>query len=132
MRRLALSMALLWALASLTSAQAPAPTRATSPAARQPTRPATPATPPIFEKYCFECHGSSRTEADLSIEQLVQKTAKTSIGAHWSDWERVYEMLDSGLMPPPGVASTKPPITSKTRSGHSSTPARLRSPTKAW
>ena len=38
---------------------------------------------------------------------------------------------DSGLMPPPGVAITKPPMTSSTRSGHSSAPVRRRSPTKA-
>ncbi len=105
MKRVGLSLALLWALASLISAQAPAPPRQASPrpvhSSTAPTATAAaPAAPKVFEQYCFECHGSSRTEADLSIEQLVQRSTPATFGAHWDDWERVVEMLDSGLMPP--------------------------------
>lgn len=37
-----------------------------------------------------------------------------------------------GMIPPPGVATTKPPITSSTRIGHSSAPVPRKSPTKDW
>jgi hypothetical protein len=95
------------ALASILSAQAPAtaPRRAAStPVLRPAHTPRPPAAsrpsavpPGTFQKYCFECHGTKKPEAGLSIEKLV---TGFSIGAHWQQWEKVAEMLEAGLMPP--------------------------------
>ena len=94
-------------LASILSAQAPAfsPRRAVASPAAKPASTPTPAhsarpsaTPPAsFEKYCFECHGTKKPEAGLSIQKLV---GQFSIGAHWQQWEKVAEMLETGMMPP--------------------------------
>jgi hypothetical protein len=106
MIRSGLSVAGVVALASILSAQAPAsaPRRAAATPAPRPAhtpRPAAPrpsAVPPAtFQKYCFECHGTKNPEAGLSIEKLV---TGFSIGAHWQQWEKVAEMLETGLMPP--------------------------------
>jgi hypothetical protein len=73
------------------SAQAPAPApRRGVPA---------PASPPAstFQKYCFECHGTKKPEAGLSIEKLV---GQFSISAHSEHWEKVADMLETGMMPP--------------------------------
>ena len=106
MTRPAFCAAAVVALASILSAQAPpvAPKRAAAPSAAaklspvpgHAPRPA--AIPPgTFQKYCFECHGTKKPEGGLSIEKLV---AQLSIGAHWQQWEKVAEMLDTGMMPP--------------------------------
>jgi len=87
MKRLGFCGAVLLALASMMSAQTPAPRRAVVAATA----------PQTFQKYCFECHGTKKPEADLSIERLI---GQSSIGAHSQDWERVAEMLEAGLMPP--------------------------------
>jgi len=107
MTRSGLCVAGVVALASLLSAQAPAtaPRRAAAtPALRtahtpRPAAASRPsAVPPgTFQKYCFECHGTKKPEAGLSIEKLV---TGFSIGAHWQQWEKVAEMLETGLMPP--------------------------------
>ncbi len=106
MTRPALCAASVVALASILSAQAPTfgPRRAVSAnaAPRLPPAPAhTPrpsAIPPAaFQKYCFECHGTRKPEAGLSIEKLV---TGFSIGEHWQQWEKVAEMLETGMMPP--------------------------------
>jgi hypothetical protein len=62
-------------------------------------RPATLAsTPPsIFQKYCFECHGTAKPEAGLSIKRLV---SEPSIGVQPESWEKMAEMLETGMMPP--------------------------------
>ena len=106
MTRPALCAASVVALASILSAQAPTfgPRRAASanaaprlaPAPAHTPRPS--AIPPAaFQKYCFECHGTKKPEAGLSIEKLV---TGFSIGEHWQQWEKVAEMLETGLMPP--------------------------------
>ncbi len=106
MTRSGLCVAGTVALASLLSAQAPAvvsprpvamsallPAHPPGKAAARPT-----AIPPAtFQKYCFECHGTKKPEAGLSIQKLVNGF---SIGAHWQQWEKVAEMLETGLMPP--------------------------------
>ena len=102
MTRSGLSVAGVVMLASILSAQAPAsaPRRvaAASPAPRPAPTPRPSAVPPAtFQKYCFECHGTKKPEAGLSIEKLV---TGFSIGAHWQQWEKVAEMLEAGLMPP--------------------------------
>jgi hypothetical protein len=93
MKRLGLCVAVVWVLAALLSAQTPGAQRAAS-------SPSTAPAPKVFETYCFECHGATGFEGEISIEQLVARTATSSVGAHSGDWERVIEMLDGGLMPP--------------------------------
>ena len=106
MTRSGLCIASVAALASVLSAQSPgvAPRRAAVPALRPAHAPSPvirsrpPATPPAtFQKYCFECHGTKKPEAGLSIEKLV---SGFSIGTHWQQWEKVAEMLETGMMPP--------------------------------
>ena len=89
MTRSALCAACMVALASILSAQAPAraPRRAT----------ASSAPPETFQKYCFECHGAKNPKAGLSLQKL---TRELSVGADFEDWERVAEMLETGVMPP--------------------------------
>ncbi len=104
MKRLTFCFVLVWTCASMLVAQSPAPSpglRGAAPAAVPAA--ATTATaipgpgPATFEKYCFECHGTYKPEAGLSIERLL---GEPSIGPHWERWEKVIEMLDSGMMPP--------------------------------
>jgi hypothetical protein len=106
MTRPALCAAVTVALASILSAQAPAFAPRRAPAAAAPVRltpkpahsPRPAAIPPAtFQKYCFECHGTKKPEAGLSIEKLVKGF---SIGEHWQQWEKVAEMLETGMMPP--------------------------------
>src|SRR4029078_6884651 len=98
MKRWGFCVALLWALASAMSAQTPRP-RPPAPMVIAPKPPAAAQVPPdTLQKYCFECHAGKTPEADLSIENLVRQP---SISTQSSDWERVAQMLESGLMPPP-------------------------------
>jgi len=60
-----------------------------------PSRTSTP--PRTFQTYCFECHGTKKPEAGLSIEKLV---GQLSVATQWQDWEKVAEMLETGMMPP--------------------------------
>src|SRR5919108_1044940 len=101
MKRLGFGAALTLVLASLMSAQSPAPTTAVVRRATPSKAPlaASPA-PQVFADYCYECHGTDRPKADLSIERLVSQSSRTSVGANWQDWERVADMLESGKMPP--------------------------------
>jgi hypothetical protein len=64
-----------------------------------PRRSSTPSPAPLatFQKYCFDCHGTRNPEAGLSLETLV---ADLSLGGHWEEWEKVAEMLGTGMMPP--------------------------------
>jgi hypothetical protein len=92
-------------LASILSAQAPAfaPKPVAAPPKPAPRlspshAPRPSATPPAtFEQYCFECHGTKKPEAGLSIEKLVRQF---SISDQWQEWEKVAGMLESGMMPP--------------------------------
>src|SRR5687768_5104877 len=107
MTRSGLCVAGVVALASILSAQAPAsaPRRAAATPGLRPAHTPRPAVasrssavpPATFQKYCFECHGTRKPEAGLSIEKLV---GGFSIGAHWQQWEKVAEMLETGMMPP--------------------------------
>src|SRR5262245_36465180 len=107
MTRSGLCVAGVVALASILSAQAPAsaPRRAAAIPALRPAHTPRPsvasrpsAVPPAtFQKYCFECHGTKKPEAGLSIEKLV---TGFSISTHWQQWEKVAEMLETDVMPP--------------------------------
>jgi hypothetical protein len=83
----------------MTSAQAPAPPSvAISPVPAHSTAPGAPAE--TFKEYCFECHGTDKPKAELSIERLVGQSSRTSMGESWQAWERIAEKLESGEMPP--------------------------------
>jgi mono/diheme cytochrome c family protein len=87
-------------VASMMAAQAPAPAPpALKPSARAARPAAVAAAPGVFEDYCFECHGTDKPKADLSIERLVSQSSPAS-GSGWQDWERIADMLESGKMPP--------------------------------
>ena len=95
MKRLGICAAVLLALASILSAQTAAPRpRSASPAPAQAVS-ATP--PPIFQKYCFECHGLEKPEAGLSIQKLI---GAGPVGPHAADWEDIAYMLEAKEMPP--------------------------------
>ena len=110
MKRLGFCSAVLLALASMMSAHSGAPVSRGIPSAPTPTPTrvapvpdhtrAAPAPPGVFEDYCFECHGTDKPKADLSIERLLSRASPASVGANWQDWERVADMLESGRMPP--------------------------------
>jgi Protein of unknown function (DUF1587)/Planctomycete cytochrome C len=98
LKRPGLTAALTLALASMTSALAPQPRRGA----------VSPAPPQTFKTYCFECHGASKPKADLSIERLV---GESGLGVPSEDWERVAEMLETGMMPP--LEAEQPPDTER-------------------
>ena len=104
MTRPGLCVAGVVALASMLSAQVPAPTARRGVAA--------PAPPPAstFQKYCFECHGTKKPEAGLSIEKLL---GQFSISAHSENWEKVADMLETGMMPP--LEATEQPTRRRAR-----------------
>jgi mono/diheme cytochrome c family protein len=91
MKRPGVCVALSLAAATVISAQSPVSRRsvATSVPAAAP--------PATFQKYCFECHGAKKPEAGLSIAKLVDPF---SIGVHADQWEKIAEMLETGMMPP--------------------------------
>jgi mono/diheme cytochrome c family protein len=101
MKRLGLSLGVLFGLAStslLISAQngpsvtAPSPTPAAA---------ATTAGPAdarqVFQKYCFECHGTYKPEAGLSIERLL---AQGELGPQSEHWEKIADAIETEVMPP--------------------------------
>jgi hypothetical protein len=104
MTRLGFCGALVVAGASMLAAQAPAPHRARPVSASsesfQP--------PPTFQRYCFECHGGSKRKGGVSIERLIRQSAQHSVGAYWDDWNKIAEMLETRVMPPPDEADHFP------------------------
>src|SRR5947208_1979827 len=54
---------------------------------------------PVFRKYCFECHDSSKgkPKGGISLDRLV---AESSVGAHAEQWDKIAEMLETAEMPP--------------------------------
>jgi Protein of unknown function (DUF1592)/Protein of unknown function (DUF1588)/Protein of unknown function (DUF1587)/Protein of unknown function (DUF1595)/Protein of unknown function (DUF1585) len=98
MRRLGIATLVLWALATVLSAQngtAPKTPAATIPTRRIAAVPA--AAPDTFRKFCFECHAGAKPEAGLSIEALV---GQPGVAGRTQEWEKVAEMLETGAMPP--------------------------------
>ncbi len=65
--------------------------------AAPPAGPMTLAPPEFFRSYCFECHGTKKTEGKVSLERLV---AESSVGRHADTWEDVAEVLETADMPP--------------------------------
>jgi hypothetical protein len=100
-RGLAAACTALAAAVVSTSAERGRPPHAARPSASESSatrRIAPAATPPTtFQKYCFECHGTKKPEAGLSIANRVERF---SIATDADDWEKIAEMLESGMMPP--------------------------------
>ena len=101
MKRRGLCLALAAAVVSVISAAPGSPPRAVravgrdNPPSRRSVVAAAP--PKTFQKYCFECHGTKKPEAGLSIANRVERF---SIATDADDWEKIAEMLETGMMPP--------------------------------
>lgn len=54
--------------------------------------------PQLFQKFCIECHGTDKPEADLSFPRLL---AEPTVGPRADQWEKIVQMLEAGEMPPP-------------------------------
>lgn len=55
---------------------------------------------PFFKNYCFDCHSKDIMEGELSIEQY---TSVKQILEDRKPWERIYDMVRVGAMPPSDV-----------------------------
>jgi hypothetical protein len=55
---------------------------------------------PLFQQYCFTCHGDNKPMAGVSLMQL---TAKGSVGEAYQTWKRVAAALEQNRMPPKGM-----------------------------
>jgi mono/diheme cytochrome c family protein len=55
--------------------------------------------PALFQKYCFECHDSSKSKpgGGINLERLL---AAPTVGAQAETWDKVAEMLETSEMPP--------------------------------
>jgi hypothetical protein len=75
-----------------------APSAGASPADSPETAATAPADPRLtFERYCFECHGTYKPEANLSIERLL---AEGELGPESEHWEKIADAIESEVMPP--------------------------------
>ncbi|MEO7191542.1 MAG: DUF1592 domain-containing protein, partial [Vicinamibacterales bacterium] len=54
--------------------------------------------PPTFATYCFDCHAGTMPEGNFNLENLL---AQPSVGAHWEQWEKVADALETSRMPSP-------------------------------
>jgi len=64
--------------------------------------------PNTFKTYCFECHGGDKHRGDVSIEQLIQQSAESSVGDHWDLWDKIAEKIETKEMPPEDKAERFP------------------------
>ena len=84
-----------------------APTSTSKPAAATPhaaphaATPSATKAPPIFEQFCFPCHGTSSPMAGISIEKLA--TGQTPLADGFPQWTRIANALETHLMPPEGM-----------------------------
>jgi hypothetical protein len=52
---------------------------------------------PLLIRYCQECHGATRAEAEINLAAMATWTGAEG---HLETWQKVSEMLAGGLMPP--------------------------------
>lgn len=52
---------------------------------------------PYLKQYCFDCHGEESQEAGIVVHDL---TGPDDFLADFRRWERVYRMINAGVMPP--------------------------------
>src|SRR5262245_20917912 len=67
---------------------------------------------PVLAKYCYACHSEKLASGNLNLEALQDGGLALK---EMRVWERVYEKLSSGMMPPAGMpAPTKTEIAAVT------------------
>ena len=54
---------------------------------------------PLFQQYCFQCHGASKPMAGVSLEKMTAG----AVGENFQTWQKVAAVLDQGRMPPKGM-----------------------------
>ena len=52
---------------------------------------------PFLKNYCLDCHGEDTQEAGIRVDQLKDSQ---QLLTERKDWERVYRMINSSIMPP--------------------------------
>src|SRR5436190_8286821 len=52
---------------------------------------------PLVANYCLKCHSTEKHKGDIDFEQFAQSD---DIFKHPKTWERAFEQLTSGNMPP--------------------------------
>jgi hypothetical protein len=52
---------------------------------------------PFFENYCFDCHDTDTSKADLDLEGLTRSIVDVADAQNWQD---ILDQLNSGEMPP--------------------------------
>lgn len=55
---------------------------------------------PLLKKFCQDCHGDEKAEAEIDLSQFA---APADARKHLRVWQRVGDMLDSRQMPPEGA-----------------------------
>ncbi len=63
---------------------------------------------PLLKEYCLTCHSTEKHKGDIDLEKF---TSLNDVLKHPEPWERVFEQLSLGEMPP----SEKPQPTSEDR-----------------
>jgi hypothetical protein len=64
---------------------------------------------PFLDSYCFDCHDSSTKKGGLDLETLATRPdPKMSPAALLAKWERIYDRLRDGEMPPPKKTQPAP------------------------
>lgn len=100
MKRLGLSIAGVIGLASMSMLMAAqngvVPARPSSPARSLASAPAAADARQVFQKYCLECHGAYKPEANLSIERLLAG----ELGPQSEHWEKIADAIETEVMPP--------------------------------
>ena len=67
---------------------------------------------PFLKNYCLPCHGPDKPQAGLALSSLsADFTDKTALAA----WQRVFEQLELGAMPPEGVQQPPPDAVNQVR-----------------
>jgi hypothetical protein len=132
MKRLGFCALLLWALASVITAQktpdqgghrpaaAVVAVRAETPVASRATPPgradaapaalaaAAPDIQATFETYCSDCHTGARAKAGIDFDTLTARMTPAGIGEKADAWDDVLLMLENREMPPPDEADDFP------------------------
>lgn len=52
---------------------------------------------PLFEKYCYSCHGPEKQKADLALHEMALTIRDATDALHWQD---ILDQLNAGEMPP--------------------------------
>lgn len=61
---------------------------------------------PFLTHYCVDCHSGDSAEAGFAVDRFTEDTAPTAGQA----WRKIYEMVDTGTMPPEDPKPTRAEI----------------------